>query len=131
MRPPVANQASFKAEARYQRACACCGEAGGFHAHHAVDKATLRDKYGLRGQGLYDTRNALRLCEGLDGNRCHLNFENRGVVVKTIMLRDSNVEYAWEIMGPAAIDYLRREYDDVEDPDPRIAELESRCQPMA
>jgi hypothetical protein len=123
----VANAPSFRAEARYQRVCACCGKSGGYHSHHVVDKRTLMDQYGVRGKNLYDTRNALRLCEGLDTDRCHMNFENRRVnpetgrvIVTTKMLTDDNIEYAFEVMGLYAVDYLRREYDDETDPDPRI-----------
>lgn len=107
----VANPESFRAEARWQMVCACCGAAGGFHAHHVVDKAKL-ESVGLKGNALYDTRNSLRLCEGLDTKRCHLNFENRRVKVTTKMLTDDNIEYAFEVLGFKAIDYLRREYDD-------------------
>jgi hypothetical protein len=120
----ICNEASFRAQARWQRACACCGAGGAFHAHHVVDKAILRDRCGLRGKELYDTRNALRLCEGLDGNRCHLQFENRRVVVTTKMLTDENIEYAFEKLGLYGADYLRQEYDDAAR-DPRISELES------
>lgn len=118
--PPVCNKASFRAEARYQVVCAYCGKARPFHAHHAVDKAEL-EKTGLTGKLLYDTRNALRLCNGpTPGTRCHLQFENRRIVITTKMLTDDNIEYAFEKLGASAADYLRREYDDVANPDPRI-----------
>ena len=116
----IANPASFRAEARYQRVCAKCGKAGGFHAHHVVDKAILRDRCKLSGDDLYDTRNALRLCEGLDGNRCHLQFENRRIAITTRMLTDDNIEYAFEVLGAYAYDYLRQEYRDHPTPDPRL-----------
>lgn len=117
---PIANPKSFREEAKWQRVCAKCGAGGAFHAHHVVDKAILRNRCGLRGNALYDTRNALRLCEGLDGKRCHLNFENRGVRLSTRRLTDDNIEYAFEVLGAYAYDYLRQEYDDVTDPDPRL-----------
>jgi hypothetical protein len=86
-----------------------------------VDKAELK-KHGRTGDDLYDTRNALRLCEdlsaGIEG-RCHLQFENRRIEIECRMLKDCNIVYAFEVMGPAALDYLRQEYTDV-DTDPRI-----------
>lgn len=119
---PICNPSSFRLEARSQRVCAICQGTGSFHAHHVVDKAKLR-RYGKTGNALYDTRNALRLCEGLDTKRCHFQFENRRVTLTTKMLLDENIEYAAEVLGPYAVDYLRAEYDDT-DPDPRLIELE-------
>lgn len=123
---PVANPESFRLEARFQAVCAACGKAQPYHAHHVVDQAILRNRCGLRGNALYDTRNALRLCQALGdpGCRCHFQHEGRMRVVKTKELTDGNVEYAFEVLGDYAPDYLRREYDD-SDPDPRIVQLES------
>lgn len=117
--PPIANPASFREEARWQGLCAKCGQGGPWHAHHVVDKRILQDRCKLRGNALYDTRNAMRLCEGLDGNRCHFNFENRVIKIATKILTDQNIEYAFEVLGPYAADYLRAQYDDSE-PDARI-----------
>ena len=119
---PICNPGAFRDEARWQRVCANrdCGSSGHFHAHHVVDKAILRNRCHLDGNELYDTRNALRLCEGLDGNRCHMQFENRRVAIRTRWLTDANIEYAFEKLGLYAADYLRAEYDDQSDPDPRI-----------
>lgn len=126
---PIQNPASFHAEARWQRACANCGATGHFHAHHVVDKQTLRKVFGCgkKDNRLYDTRNSLRLCDGLDSKRCHMNMEwgNGRVRVSTRKLTDLNIAYAFEVLKDYAVDYLRREYDDGE-PDPRILELESR-----
>lgn len=124
----VQNPASFHDEARWQRVCANCGATGSFHAHHVIDKQTLRRKLGCgkRDPRLYDTRNSLRLCEGLNGPRCHMNSEWGGVSrvkVPTSRLRDANIEYAFEILGAYAADYLRHEYDD-EAGDPRILALQ-------
>lgn len=117
----VANPASFRAEARYQRVCAYCGKARPFHAHHVVDKAAL-EKRGIRGNARFDTRNALRLCEDLSAGiagRCHLQFENRRIEITASMLKDCNIDYAFEVLGAYAYDYLRQEYVGVDD-DPRI-----------
>lgn len=124
----VANPSSFRNEAQWQRVCAVteCHRAGPFHAHHVVDQAELRNRCGLRGNALYDTRNSLRLCQSLgDANqRCHFQHEGRMRVVKTTELLDQNIEYAFEVLGAYALDYLRAQYDDTE-PDPRIQERES------
>jgi hypothetical protein len=115
---------SFHDEARWQRVCAVCKKptSGRFHAHHVVDKQTLRH-LGITGNALYDTRNALRLCHGLTTSvRCHFRHENRVRVVKTTELTDDNIAYAFRVLGDAALDYLRREYDDT-DPDPRIENM--------
>lgn len=126
---PVQNPKSFHDEARYQRACANCGATGPFHAHHVVDKQTLRNilRCEKRDNRLYDTRNALRLCDGLDGNRCHMNMEwgNGTLRVHTDKLTDDNIAYAFEVLGDWAADYLRQQYVDVPE-DPRIVQLESR-----
>lgn len=114
----IRDRISFRLEARYQLVCAACGGTGRFQAHHVVDKAELSKK-GLRGNDLYDTRNAMRLCEDLDGPRCHMQFENRRITISTKKLTDDNIEYAFEELGAYAYDYLRQEYDDT-DPDPRL-----------
>lgn len=115
----ICHPASFRLEAKYQGICVECGAGGPFHAHHVVDKQTLR-KYGFRGNGLYDTRNAMRLCRNLDGKNCHLQFENCRIKIRTTKLSDDNIEYAFEALGVYAYDYLRREYDDATCPDPRL-----------
>lgn len=112
----VANPESFRLEARFQVVCAYCGKSRPFHAHHVVDKAEL-EKRGIRGNAQYDTRNALRLCEdltrGIEG-RCHYQFENRRIQITSTMLKDQNIEYAFEVLGAYAFDYLKQEYADVE-----------------
>jgi hypothetical protein len=131
---PVQNPPSFHAEARFQRACANCGATGAFHAHHVVDKQTLRNvlRCGKKDNRLYDTRNALRLCDGLDGKRCHMNMEwGSGTLrVPTSKLTDDNVAYAFEVLGPWAADYLRKQYVDTPQ-DPRILRLESELERTA
>jgi hypothetical protein len=125
----IQNAASFHAEGRFQRACANCGATGSFHVHHVVDKQTLRRIFGCgkKDPRLYDTRNALRLCDSLDGNRCHMNMEwgNGRVRVSTWKLTSDNIAYAFETLKDWAGDYLRAQYDD-STPDPRILQLESR-----
>jgi hypothetical protein len=105
----ISNPTSFRAEARYQRACASCGKSGGFHAHHVVSKRLLR----LLGRPLWDTRNALRLCE-----QCHMAVEWGGVRrlrIPVERLPDEAICYIYEVLGPATKrlepTYLRLESD--------------------
>lgn len=124
----VANPSSFWNEARWQALCAVCEKPGAFHSHHVVDKATLKHRCGLSGDALYDTRNALRLCQemGSAERRCHFQHENSRRLVKTTELTDDNIEYAFEVLNDYAYDYLVREYDNLSDPDPRLdARLEA------
>lgn len=116
--PAISNPSSFWHEARFQRVCAVCHGVGPFNAHHVVDKAELR-KLGFPRSQWYDTRNALRLCEGIMTRRCHFQHENVRRLVKTSELLDQNIDYAFEALGAYAYDYLLREYDDTE-PDARI-----------
>lgn len=123
----VCGRESFRAEARWQRVCAVCGTAGGFHPHHVVTEGELRRRCGLRGRELYNTLNALRVCV-----RCHERHHSPGRMrlIKTIELKTANVVYAFQMLGLRAVSYLRRYYDDRES-DPRILELESRYEHAA
>lgn len=114
----ICNSQSFHAEAMYQRVCQnpSCNRAGPFHAHHAVDKQTLKG-WGVPRVEWDDTRNAMRLCEGLDTNRCHFQFENRRIEIPLTALSDDNIEYAFEKGGARAYDHLKREYSG---DDPRV-----------
>lgn len=127
MNDGICDPHSFYNEARWQTTCAACDRPRPFQAHHVVDQQTLRRRCGLRGKALWNTRNALRLCQQM-GNadiRCHFQHENRveGCIVKTTKLTDDNIDYAFEMLGPYALDYLRNEYDD-SDPDPRLRDRE-------
>lgn len=104
---PISNPESFHLEARYQRVCAVCGKGGRFHAHHVVDKQWLR----VNRLPLYDTRNALRLCD--HGKRCHMNFEEGGVAKVQVLVRhlkDQNLCYLWQVMGHGGTVWLDRYY---------------------
>lgn len=110
---PLNNPRSFREEALFQAVCALCGKRGDFHAHHVVDKQTLRGA-GLPDDALYDTRNALRLCP----RKCHFQFEARMVEIPLNHLLDQNIEYAVEVLGRGkAYNYLRRQYSGS---DPRV-----------
>lgn len=108
----IANPRSFWEEARYQMVCALCGKPGDFHAHHVVAKNYLRRSYGLTGDALYDTRNALRM-----HRLCHFQFEHAMLELPMTKLLDPNIEYAFEILGAHAFDYLQRQYTG---DDPRV-----------
>jgi len=116
---PIANYESFRAEARYQGLCAVLGTGGDFLAHHVVYEQVLKNRLRLRGNALYDTRNALRLSKKAHDNHHHAHRK-----VRTVELLDQNIEYAFVALGAYAGDYLRRYYDDVTQPDPRIPEWE-------
>lgn len=107
---PVCNPASFHNEAAYQRVCGHCGRFGAFQAHHVVDKQTLRVRCGIVGDAAYDTRNALRLCAPFTNNNCHMQFENRRIEIRLTSLTDDNIDYAFEVLGAYAYEYLHREY---------------------
>lgn len=71
-------------------------------AHHVVEKKYLK-KHGLP---LFDPRNALRLCES-----CHSRHTTASQRIPMESLRDENIDYAFEILGAYAYDYLHRYYD--------------------
>lgn len=71
------------------------------HEHHVVYEQHVKREGGDR----WDPRNALRLCVS-----CHSSHHRRGRVVPLVALRDENYEFAAELLGSAAYDYLRRRY---------------------
>src|SRR2546430_5742237 len=108
----ISNPASFREEARFQRVCAMCGSSGAYHAHHVVPKQWLSRNGQVH--RLYDPRNALRLCDGLDGPRCHMNFESRKLVIETARLPPNAMCFIYETMGVAGQNFLERMYTGVE-----------------
>lgn len=108
----ISNPASFREEAQFQRVCARCGGGGDYQAHHVVPKQDLKRR-GLVHK-LYDPRNALRLCEGLDGNRCHMRFEKRMLVIETKLLLPANICFIWETLDVAGQNFLERTYTGVD-----------------
>lgn len=108
----ISNPLSFREEARFQRVCAVCGSAGAFHAHHIVSKQRLR-KEGLVHR-LYDPRNALRLCEGLDTNHCHMEHEKGNLVIPTEKLPAEVMCFIWETLGVAGQNLLERDYTGID-----------------
>lgn len=115
----ISNPQSFWLEARLQVVCAVCKTGGRYHSHHVIAKNFLRRNR----LPLWDTRNALRLCE-----RCHMQFEWAGPGKVEILARHLTAEnmcYIWAVMGAYGSDFLNREYGGS---DPRFAlHLENGC----
>jgi hypothetical protein len=115
---PISDPRAFWEEARYQRACAQCDSTGRFEAHHIIEKQWLK-RHGFEWRDRYDTRAALRLCL-----LCHHGQTSKLKKVELKNLTLDNLEYAFEVMGAAAADYLHRHY---EGPDRRVDELERKA----
>lgn len=108
---------AFHDEARRQRICAQegCRRNWPWHPHHVIYRQELQ-KMGITDiTVLWDKRNALRLCPD-----CHMNHHNLHHV-KLKCLTDANYEFAFEILGDRAGDYLRQHYDG---DDPRLDKWE-------
>lgn len=105
----------FHDAARKQIVCAECGRGGSYDAHHVIEKQELAD----RGLPLYDKRGALRLCDVVPGG-CHQRhtYPNSDTSrVRLCKLKQVNIDYAFEVLGAFAYDYLKRRY---RDEDPRV-----------
>lgn len=89
------------------------------HEHHVVYEQHVKREGGDR----WDPRNALRLCVS-----CHSSHHRRGRVLPLRALRDVNFEFAFELLGPAAYDYLTRRYAG---DDPRLREWLRRSETAA
>lgn len=100
----------FHLAAAAQRVCQRCGRPRDFAGgHHVVLQQELK-RIG-RQDVLWDPRNALRLCI-----QCHAN--NHGLHhIKLTDLTAANYEFAFEVLGARAADYLRAKYDG---DDPRL-----------
>lgn len=89
----------------YQTECqhpACPGTERRTNEHHVVYEQKVRRV----GGDPYDGRNALLVCIS-----CHMSHHRRGRrVIPLVALRDENYEFAVELLGAAAFDYLRRRY---------------------
>lgn len=83
-----------------------------FEAHHVVEKSWLK-RHGFGPSIIWDERNALRLRPDV-----HRQHTNRSKPVPARCLLDCNIEFAFEVMGPVAEEYLHRLYSG--GPDPRI-----------
>lgn len=99
---PVKPAAKFRESARLQRSCQSCGATRvPWSAHHAVYLQHVR----RAGGSAWARDNALRLCDD-----CHNGHHNRSRPVRATALTQANIDYAFDLLGQAAYDYLRRRY---------------------
>jgi hypothetical protein len=111
----------FMEEAMRQRCCQVpdCPHPrmNDWDAHHVVYKQELR----RMGVFIWEPRDALRICD-----TCHERHHKRHRPIPIVALRDCNIDYAFEIMGIRAYNYLTRHYAGG---DPRIEVWRSRLEP--
>lgn len=93
----------FRMEALYQGRCGICNATGAWHPHHVVHEQHLRNL----GCPTHDRRNALRVCLA-----CHASHHLKSPAIAVGKLPDIALEHGFEMLGPAAVDYFRRYYDD-------------------
>jgi hypothetical protein len=79
----------------------CPGESGPLALHHVVYRQRVQRAGGDR----WDPRNALTLC-----GSCHTSHHRRGRVLDVSALRQSNIQFALELMGERATGYFQRYY---------------------
>jgi hypothetical protein len=79
----------------------CGGVCGPLQQHHVVYEQHVRDA----GGSLWDVRNALTL-----GAYCHAQHHARAKPIPLAYLPDAALEFAFDLLGPAAVDYLGRHY---------------------
>jgi len=108
---------AFVEEARSQRVCAVTGKGGAFDPHHVVEQQTLKRE----GVPLDDRRNALRLNPDI-----HANHTTKTTKVPMRCLLDCNFEYAFEVLGVRAVEYLERNYEGTDPRFERAAEVAER-----
>lgn len=114
------DQLAFHEAAREQRICRQkgCRRNWPWHPHHVIYRQEL-EKLGITDRAvLWDRRNCLRLCPD-----CHMNHHGRAKPVLLTCLTDANYEFAFEVLGWRAYDYLRQKYDGE---DPRLEEWRER-----
>lgn len=91
---------------RFQRAkgglrCRVCLMKRAAHTHHVFYEGELR----RRGLPKYDHANLMALCVD-----CHFNHHNGSKRIPLSLLTEENLEYAFNILGAYAYDWLRRRY---------------------
>lgn len=72
------------------------------HLHHVV----YRQEVERRGGDIDDRRNLMALCQ-----LCHFDHHARADVIPLSALGDVHLDYAFELLGAFAYDYLQRRYD--------------------
>lgn len=110
---PAVDGSGFYAAAREQGKCAVTGATGwDWDPHHVVYEKHLASM----GQPPFDLRNALRV-----SRQAHRRHHDRFRKIRTVELRDHNINFAADVMGTErGVQYLRRYYDDTTRPDPRL-----------
>lgn len=88
--------------------CHLCGQKNGLVNHHVIYRAEVQ----RCGGDVWDSRNAITLC-----SQCHEKHHSRHTVICLAALRNENIEFAFELKGSAAYNYLTRRY---EGDDPRV-----------
>lgn len=101
-----AERMAFKLAAAAQVVCAVCRRGGSFDAHHVIEKQELE----RRGLWKWDTRGALRLCKGALGCHDQHTYKGGDSRVPLAKLTSTNIDYAFEVLGAFAYDYLKRRY---------------------
>lgn len=92
----------YAAQIQFCQHPGCPGGTELLACHHVVYEQHVRAKGGDR----WDPDNSLTLCFV-----CHSSHHRKGrYTVPLIALRDENYAFAFDLMGPAAYDYLRRYY---------------------
>lgn len=104
----------FREAAMAQRVCRGCGRTDRWAAHHVVYAQEVR----RRGGNEWDGRNAMRLCD-----RCHGKHHGPQRIALG-RLSEANLDFAFELLGPFAYDYLRRRYTG---DDPRLEDRLARA----
>lgn len=100
----VARQEAWFLATLADRVCACgCGQVGAMDGHHVVLKSHVRK----RGGDVWDLRNRLSVFH--DHHMAH-HHGSDAQKIPLSALRQENVEFARELLGDRADDYLARHY---------------------
>lgn len=83
--------------------CAVCRSTHGLQRHHVVYEQHVRAANG----DVYDQRNGLTLC-----HKCHSGHHQGNHRLTASLLTVENREFAYELLGEAAADYVSRYYGD-------------------
>lgn len=97
-------------EGRRQGACAVTGwssRVAPYHVHHVIYEQELKRRWGAAYNAAkkYDVRNALRVATVVHGQ--HHTAHKR---IPLTALRQQNIDYAFELLGAYAYDYLTTHY---------------------
>jgi hypothetical protein len=103
-------------KASREEACRSCRDRANLVLHHVVYEQHVRREHG----DIRDPANSLTLCV-----KCHVDHHSSaGVRLRISMLRGENLRFAFNLLGPAALDYFRRYYD-VDDQESLTVRLEA------